>query len=103
MQPPLETPTQQSQSKFYLGSNYQEGEIIGEVELLELNIVLAWSTRLLRSPLYCTVVALSNVDLLFTTIQPTIPLWDDMTAASIQGFFHIRRHVGIFTIYVILK
>ena len=31
-----------------------------------LNMVLAWSTRLLRSPLYWTVVALSRVDLIGT-------------------------------------
>ena len=62
-----------------------------------LNMVLAWSTRLLRSPLYWTVVALSRVDLigtffkfcylfvcvqkicltpsLLTTIVPITPLW----------------------------
>ena len=44
-----------------------------------LNIVLAWSTRLLSRPLYWTVVALSRVDLMgtpsvFTTIVPMTPL-----------------------------
>ena len=44
-----------------------------------LNMVLAWSTRLLRRPLYCTVVALSSVDLMgtpsvLTTMVPITPL-----------------------------